>query len=176
MMILKDTLLAVALELISLALAPFAVIAVFFRGPRIRTDAIPADGEDGSTMYVDRALLPRALWWWQTPDELLPGGMYEPTVRQWHASWGWHYCAARWLLRNRLYGLAWAFGKPADAYLDPVQGGIARRGDLWRWWKQVGPVVLQAGWKVHRKDWQADHERGPFWAIPFATIRLRRNS
>lgn len=173
---LRDTLLAIGLEMASLVLAPLAVVAVFFRGPRIRTDVIATSGEDGAPMYVDRALLPRWLWWWQTPDELLPGGMYEATVRGWYASWGWHYCAARWLLRNRLYGLAWTFGRPADGYLDPVPGGIAQRGDLWRWWRRFGPIVLQAGWKVHRADWQADAQRGPFIAVPFATIRLRRNS
>jgi len=38
------------------------------------------------------------------------------------------------------------------------------------------PLVAQAGWKVHRRDFDAHAERGPLWAIPFVSIRLARNS
>lgn len=173
----RDVLIAAAIEFVSLILTPLVPLVVFFRKPIGRVDQIRVyDAEVPENVFVERKALPGWLWWWQTPDEPLPGGMYEPTVRGWYVKWGDYHCSVRWLLRNRLYGLAWAFGKPADDYLDPVHGGIARRGDLWRWWKQIGPFVLQVGWKVHRKDFDAHWKDGPFWAVRFASIRLRRNA
>ena len=174
--IIRDVLLAVALEAVSLALTPLVPLAPLFRR-YVRTDRIEVWGEGGrGEMIVERYRLPRWLAWYETPDELLPGGMYEPTVRGWYQSAGPYACSVLWLLRNRLYGLAWRFGRPAGGYLDPIPGAVATRGDLWRWWRSVGPIVLQAGWKVHRKTYSAHWADGPLWAVPFVSVRLRRNS
>jgi len=174
----RDIALAFAIEIVSLVLALLVPLVVLFRQrTAIRTTKITIyAADDVDELIVDRQRLPDWLWWWQTPDELLPGGLYERTVRNWYIVWGEYYCCVRWLLRNRLYGLAWRFGRPADGYLDPVPGQIVRRGALWRGWWRLGPLVAQAGWKVHRRDFDAHAERGPLWAIPFVSIRLARNS
>lgn len=164
----KDVVVAVFIEIMAILLAPFTPLVVLFRGPTVRTDIV--DGKP-----VERSALPKWLWWWQTPDEYLPGGLYEPTVVRW-LKWGSWYTSWRWLLRNRMYGLQWSFGKPVDSYFDPVHNELVFRDNLWRWWKQFGPIVVQAGWKVHRKDFYASAQYGPFWAVPFVTIRLRKNS
>ncbi len=174
----KDILIAVLTEIVGLLTIPLVPFVVLFRERKVlRTSKITVEAaEVTDELHVDRTKLPDWLWWFQTPDEPLPGGLYEPTVLRWYQTLGYYWCSVLWLIRNRMYGMSWYFGRPADGYLDPVDGKIVRRGDLWRWYKQVGPIVLQAGWKVHRKDFDAHWRDGPFWAIPFVTVRLKRNS
>lgn len=150
-------------------------LAVCFAGPVLRTDNFRvAEDESGQEIHVDRRALPRWLWWFQTPDEMLPGALYEKAVIVWLGI-GWHYCAIRWLWRNAGYGLAWAFGQPADRYLNVVEG-LIYRAPLWRWRRTYGPIALMCGWKVHRANFEATAADGPYWAIPFVSIRLKGNS
>lgn len=174
----RDIVLAVAIELVSLLATPLIPFVVLFRErkPLKTTQVTVHAAEVSDDLFVDRTKLPDWLWWFQTPDEPLPGGLYEPTVLTWYQILGYYWCSVLWLIRNRMYGLSWYFGKPADGYLDSVPGEIVRRGDLWRGWWKFGPIVFQAGWKVHRKDFDAKAQTGPFWAIPFVSLRLKRNS
>lgn len=79
-----------------------------------------------------RGDLPRWLAWFETPDERLPGGLYEPTVEKVYVVWGKWVCTYYWLgLRNRAFGLARAIGKPTTDYI-PEGYGFWERGDVWR--------------------------------------------
>lgn len=172
---LKDVAVALAIEVLSWLLAPVVplVAVIGYRQRRyLFTSAVYVGGEGGDTLYVDRWALPSWLWWFQTPDEPMPGALYEPTVRRW-LQWGPRYTAARWMLRNRLYGLSWKFGRSATGYLDPVPGKVVERNGLWRVLFAAGPVSLGAGWKVHRAGFGSHWQAGPFWAIPFVQIKLR---
>ena len=159
-------LLCMLFGLVAMVIGPFCVI---FAGPVERVDRIA--GQD-----IARSSLPNWLWWFQTPDERLPGGLYEPAILRWLALYGWHVCAALWLARNAGYGFAWWMGKPASGYLDSVEGQVVTREGLWRWKRSFGPIALQAGWKCHRADFKATAQDGPFRAIPFVSIRLKVNS
>jgi hypothetical protein len=81
--------------------------------------------------------LPRGFRWMETPDCLLPGGLYEPQVKEIYERHGWTACAIYWLIRNRAYRLSrrWAYwprivieGGVARVYQGYVEGDI-RTGD-----------------------------------------------
>lgn len=60
---------------------------------------------------VQRYRLPRWLKWAETPDEHLPGGLYEPTVMKIYQRFGWVTCSIYWLLlRNVGQGILWPYG------------------------------------------------------------------
>jgi hypothetical protein len=128
------------------------------------------------SLIVKRYPLPRWLRWFDTPDEYLPGGLYEQRVVNDLRSHGPYVTTVKWLSANRLYGLAWRFGVPVSGYLDLLEDGYVESGDLWRWRKTVGPLVYLAGWKVHRANYSATATGGPFLAIPFASVRVARNA
>lgn len=161
----------VALSLVCLLTVPLAVL---FRRPA-GISKIEDTGEGGGQIVIDRGALPRWLWWLQTPDERLPGGLYEKTILKWLSAYGDYGCSVRWLWRNAGYGFAWWMGRPADGYLNVVEG-LIYRAPLWRWRRTYGPIALMCGWKVHRANFEATAADGPYWAIPFVSIRLKGNS
>lgn len=170
---LKDISIAILIEIFGLLTIPFLpLIAIlgYKYNTYVRTSNIKT--EDGELLLVPRWFLPKWLWWFQTPDELMPGAMYEPTVVNW-LKFGQIYTATLWMLRNRVYGLSWTFGRPASGYLDPVNGKVVTAENLWRFSTTFGPFYFGCGWKVHRKDFDAHWQTGPFWAIPFITIRIK---
>lgn len=112
-----------------------------------------------------RGDLPWWLRWFQTFDERLPGGMYEPTVREWLPKYGWYGCSVRWMWRNRMFGLTKAlFGRPLGRGEQP-------RGMRW---KDVGPLRFGAGWKKYRATPEAHWFEGPFVELPSVTVRIAK--
>lgn len=102
-------------ELAQIILAPFAVLFV--------------DKYSGRLPFVFR--------WMETPDDPLPGGQYEPTVKRIYDKFGEYVGNVYWLWRNRAYRLAriWAYwpkvvieGGEARVYQGYVEGDI-RTGD-----------------------------------------------
>lgn len=110
-----------------------------------------------------RGDLPRWLAWFGTPDERLPGGMYEPTVRGVYNRFGRYWCSVYWLVnRNAMHGLnAALFGRPTT--LDEVMDYE---------WRSVGPFMVGYGWKRYRATPTAHFHRGPFVKVLTATIRF----
>jgi hypothetical protein len=169
----RDICVGIFLTIAGLAMTVLAPLLLFAPlGPVLATERLPGSDD----IYVDRRALPGWLWWFQTPDERLPGGLYEPAVRLWLSWFGYRVCSVLWLVRNAGYGLAWSFGRPASGYLDAIEGQVVEADGLWRWKKTTGIVSWQAGWKVHRKDFDATAESGPYWAVPFVSVRLKANS
>lgn len=78
-----------------------------------------------SQPHIQRYRLPDWLAWAETPDEHLPGGLYEPTVKKIYDNFGWVTCAIYWmLLRNVGQGILWPRGKLVGAIYDkPIDHG-----------------------------------------------------
>lgn len=96
---------------IPLGLLGAPIVCLFARWDRVPT---PARWQPEPIIRGD---LPRWARWWETPDERLPGGMYEPTVESIYKRFGRYWCSVYWLgIRNRMYGLSFAlFGEPAES-------------------------------------------------------------
>jgi hypothetical protein len=121
---------------------------------------------------VQRYLLPKFLQWAETPDEHLPGGLYEPTVLKIYQRFGWFVCSWYWLaLRNVGSGIVWNDGKEVPAKIrdmsaeDQAKFGVhEKRTLLWR-------LAILTGWEVTR-DWHSTKTDQGFWATPRFTVRL----
>lgn len=144
-------------------IAPLLVLLAL---PFAKWDAAPSLDRHGADLTV-RGDLPVWLSWLSTPDERLPGGLYEPAHRKlfdrygkWVASWYWLG------IRNALMGLAMAAGKEAYAYI-PDERGFYRVGKVWQYSVQIGAVRFFAGYKVYRLL------DGQFWAAPCLTLNWR---
>lgn len=62
---------------------------------------------------VQRYRLPKPLQWMETPDEHLPGGLYEPTHALVYKYCGWFIASMYWiLLRNVGGGITWGVSIP----------------------------------------------------------------
>jgi len=170
----KDVLTGVLLAVVGILALPLVPLVAVFRGPYVRAVRVPVPKD--WPLIVERYPLPRWLRWFDTPDEYLPGALYEQRVADSLLSRGTYVTTVKWLSANRMYGLAWVFGRPASGYLDLPEDGYVESGDLWRWRKTVGPLVFLAGWKVHRENYAATAAYGPFIAIPFASVRVARTA
>jgi len=157
---LLDICTAILLEIIGWSALPLAPIAVLFAAK----DSTLSTDSYGIGPAVQRANLPWCFKWLETFDERLPGGFYEPAVRDTYDRFGWYCCAVTWLWRNRAFTLAKVFAVPTTTYQDTLW-----RKD-WTWSIFRGTV----GWKVYR----ANPLRTPtdLIAIPSFSIRFNRKT
>lgn len=133
---------------------------------------IMSDGEPfGEPLQVRRGDLPAEYADYATPDERLPGGLYEPTVLRKYVLDGREAAAWYWLgLRNRAHGYAMQFAKPATRYWTSEEGLQTQgEGDDAIWLERkllwFGLERLR-GYRVYSKDGGAT-----FWATPVWTIK-----
>ena len=117
---------------------------------------------------VIRGDLPKWLSWFSTPDERLPGGLYEPTVASMHARWGKWITSWYWLgIRNCLFGLSLRLGKPATDYIPDEPLGFWQRDDIWRYSARLGAFKFITGYKVYKLP------DGSFRAAPCLSVMHR---
>lgn len=176
----RDVLLGTWLMFVGFVLFVLAPLLAIPKGRLVRTTVVKVQvGENAPQEFgVDRYEwgIPDA----GTPDELMPGGLYEQAILRTYLAWSsrW-WTATNWLWRNSGYGVAWHYGSPTYGYLDLKTDGFVDRAPswysskryLWRWQKTFGPVKFMAGWKVHRRDYLATATEGPYLAIPFVSVR-----
>lgn len=160
----SDAVIGFALMVYSLLAMPFAPLVAIFQGRSISS-------EGRVHPEVPRYALPRWLSWFQTPDEPMPGGLYEDAVYAAYAKGGRWWCATVWLARNSLFGLGRLFAWPASGYIDAAEGLVEGADGLWRWQGTWGPLKMQTGRKVYRADFVADYLTGPLVSVPFFTVR-----
>lgn len=145
-------------------LCPFLVLLAL---PFAKWDAEFSEARDG-TRNIIRGDLPKWLSWFSTPDERLPGGMYEPAVSKMYDRWGKWVTSWYWLgIRNALFGMAFAFGKPTTDYIPDLPLGLWKRDDIWRYSVKFGPIKFLCGYKVYKVL------DGSFRAAPCFTLMLR---
>ncbi len=128
-----------------------------------------ADGKGGGEMIPYPAIrgdLPKIFKWLETPDERLPGGLYEATVKDIHDKYGKYICSWYWLgLRNQVMGLAAALGQKTTDYIPEEPLGYWERGDIWRYAIAFGPVKFVTGFQVYKVL------DGTFTAVPVFTLK-----
>jgi hypothetical protein len=181
--IVKDAAIATAVEAVSFPLALLVPIVTLFA----KWDGEPTTWSGGERYHpATRGDLPRWAYIWGTPDERLPGDMRMPqtravldwTTRKFGVKVGRYLTSVWWLWRNRLYGLAWlTSARHSGGYFDrsTVPGIVWRESEgIWRWWGALGPVRLEAGWKVHRANASAHWLHGPFVAVRYVAIKKAR--
>lgn len=109
---------------------------------------------------------PNWLYWLSTPDERLPGGLYEPAHKAVFDRWGKWIASWYWLgIRNRMMGLGHSLGIPATEYIPDVRG-FYRNGAVWQWSVHIVFIRIALGYKVYK---MADG----FWAVPTCSIMGR---
>jgi len=183
LIVVNDAVLATLVEIVSLLLSLFVpLVCLFARWDAGRTTW--TGGAEFPEYPTWRGDLPRWAYIWSTPDERLPGDVRMPQTRailDWTTGVfgqrvGRYMTSVWWLWRNRMYGLTWlASATPFDHYIERSQTpGIVWDGGLWRWWTKLGPVELNAGWKVHRANDVAHWQTGPFVAVRFVSIKKAR--
>lgn len=118
---------------------------------------------------VQRYRLPSWLAWAETPDEHLPGGLYEPTVAKIYNRFGWVVCSLYWLLlRNVGQGLLWPrgllIGPIYSRYIDTNNADVlaAVRAQI-----LIDNNLLPTYWGPFKfyyelvKDWYGEHSGRP---------------
>lgn len=143
-----------------------APLLVLLALPFAKWDDFPSVARDGTTTI--RGDLPNWLSWLSTPDERLPGGLYETEHKALLEKTGKYFASWYWLgWRNRLHGLRMALGKPTYDYIT-YSPGFSERGDIWHYSKQIGIFRFAAGYKVYKLL------DGSFRAAPVCTVMVRR--
>lgn len=145
-------------------LCPFLVALAL---PFAKWDAESSEARDG-TRNIIRGDLPGWLSWLSTPDERLPGGMYEPAVEKIYDRWGKWVTSWYWLgIRNCLFGLSLKLGRPATDYIPDLPLGLWKRDDIWRYSAKLGPLKFLCGYKVYKLP------DGTLRAAPCFTLMVR---
>lgn len=137
-------------------------------------------------LIVPRKQLPKIFKWLETPDEKLPGGLYESTVADIYDKWGWFIASWYWLgWRNVAFGLAWsALGKPATNYMVHLSAEEQKAQGIYEKKTYFLGLVLITGYAVYR-DWYNVYtpkeyitENGQqvlkptFWAVQRISLRF----
>ena len=150
------------------ALNLIAPILVLLALPFAKWDKEPSAARDGTRSIV-RGDLPGWLSWLSTPDERLPGGLYEPAVEKMYDRYGKWITSWYWLgIRNALFGLAMKLGRPATDYIPDEPLGFWQRDDIWCYSRKFGVFKFLTGYKVYKLL------DGRFWAAPCFTVMVRR--
>lgn len=115
-----------------------------------------------------RGDLPAWAWWLRTPDERLPGGLHEPSVKRCYDSWGRFITSWYWLgIRNRAHGWAFQWARPLDGAWGAQDGYQEASGGLW--WQRTpilgGRFTFKAGWRNYFVD-------GKWWGVPCLSITV----
>lgn len=125
----------------------------------------------GEPVPVHWGRLPEKYSDYETPDEKLPGGLYEPTVFKKFTEDGPEKCAFYWLgIRNRAHGFAMRFAKPASRYWTDAEG-LQEQGEgedrIWLERKfYLGKRFERLrGYRVYSKDGGKSFYATPVWTI-----------
>ena len=127
---------------------------------------------------VQRYRLPDWLNWFQTPDDVLPGPLYEQGFNNIYNRWGtW---VAAWInlsFRNVAYGMLWSYGKPVTNYMVHLSEAEQKRQGVYQTVTYFGPFKILSGWAVYRIWKDTDDENDiwshTFWAVPRFSIRFK---
>lgn len=129
-------------------------------------------------LEVQRRRLPDWLNWLQTPDDVLPGPLYEKGFNRIYNVFG--FWVAAWInlsFRNVAYGLMWSYGKSVTNFMVHLSDAEQRRQGVYESVTILGPFKVLSGWAVYRiwkdTDVEADIWSHTFWAVPRFSIRFK---
>lgn len=125
---------------------------------------------------VWRRSMPKWAYFMETPDEHLPGAMYEPTVKKIHEKYGWFICSLYWLAwRNVGHGIKWRKGFEVPENAKEISNLELKKYGVEKRIKFFGPLIFKYGIQVYRDKFKVYAKNTGMWAVPQFTIRLRRN-
>ena len=121
---------------------------------------------------VKRYRLPRWAAFAETPDEHLPGGLYEPTQLKIYERFGWFIASWYWLAwRNVGHRMRWDKGFAVPSNIRQLSAEEQAKYGIWKTRETYGPFVLIRGYQV-KNDWFGEYSDNGLWAVPQLTIRL----
>lgn len=135
------------------------------------TPFVPMDaaGQLGPALQIRRGRLPPEYADYETPDEALPGGLYEQRVLDKLLNDGPEACAFYWLgLRNRAHGYAMRFAKPAAHHWTSAEGRQEQgEGENAIWIERKlyfgGRFERLRGYRVYSRDNGVTFYATPVW-------------
>ena len=161
------TIIGVAWQILAIPLLPI-VLLLFAKKVYGKQGSYDTDND------VQRYQLPKLFRFAETPDEYLPGGLYEPTVRSIYDKVGWYLTSYYWLTyRNCGHGITWGMGKEVPNYLANLSEEQQKQLGIYRKVTKVLGLYWISGWKVVR-DWQSVSTNKGFWAVPIFTVRAKQ--
>lgn len=120
---------------------------------------------------IQRYRLPKWLRVFETPDEHLPGAMYEPTVKKIYDRFGWYCTSVYWIgLRNPGQGIVWNDGHEVPKKIKDMSELEKKLYGVYRKEKIIGPLKIIYGWETTR-DWYSTKTTDGIWATPHFTVR-----
>ena len=123
-------------------------------------------------LEVQRYRLPKWARWAESPDEHLPGGLYEPTVKTIYDSLGWFFTSVYWIgWRNCGNGIVWGLGHEVPKKIKDMNETEQKLYGVWRTEKTLWKFKFIYGWETTR-DWHSTKTKRGIWATPHFTIRL----
>lgn len=106
-------------------------------------------------VHIQRYSLPKIFKFLETPDELLPCGIYEETMISIYTKWGWFITAWVWIgFRNQAQGIMWGQGKEVPNSLGMLTEEEKLEYSIYRNTYKFGFLKFISGYKVVR-DWQS---------------------
>ncbi len=125
----------------------------------------------GQDPDVQRYVLPKWLGIFNTPDEDLAGGMYEPTVKKIYEKFGAYICSVYWIgLRNQAQGFLWLFGWECSKELRDTNKESGYK--LLNKEYNLGLFTVIVGWEIC-KDNYLDYTTSGYYAIPQIDIKFK---
>ena len=163
-----------------MGLSLFPWLGLFLSLPFATWDKTPT-GDQWGVGSIIRGDLPKWATFLSTPDERLPGGLYESTVASVYDKYGKWITSLYWLgVRNCLMGLAVAWGQRTSDYIPEEPFGYWSRtdsmGTIWRYSKHLFTaklgnkttrIVFVCGYQVYRTL------KGDFQAAPVFSLKQK---
>ncbi len=123
--------------------------------------------------HIQRYVLPKWLQWAATPDEHLPGGMYEPAVLAVYEKTNWFVSSWNWLgVRNMGAGIPWGQAIPVPNYFHKLTDAQKRGHGIWQKSIPLWLVEIRYGWWVFKDNYSLHTDKG-FVAVPHITLRRK---
>lgn len=134
----------------------------------------PLSGKHYNQPNIKRYKLPKYFSWMETPDELLPCGMYEPTCEKIYNKFGKYVASWYWIgLRNVGHGISWTLGKEVPKKIKSISTLELQQFGLFTTTYKVLGIKFMLGWKTYN-DWYRTKTVEGYWAVPFVTIRFNK--
>jgi len=123
---------------------------------------------------IQRYKLPKIFFFLETPDELLPGGLYEPKIKKIYEKYGWFMASWSWLgTRNVGHGVMWNEGHEIPKPIWQMSDEEKKNFSVFTKEIPLGFIKIIYGYKGVN-DWYSLKTNQGIWAVPRLTMRLTK--
>ncbi len=122
---------------------------------------------------IPRRIFPDWLFFMSSPDEHLPGGMYEKTIAEYYDKYGYFITAVIWTgVRNAGQGILWDYGMELPKYPQHLSDAELAALGYFKRIKKVGPFAVISGFTVRPDNYKTKIKNNGVWATPTFSIRM----